>query len=253
MTFVEKFPLQRDVYQKIRYNQQSFMRNIIKKRLKELGKEHVVHQVRRVASAYTYDAKTICSTWLQTSGGDVLFIQGYLGCLYPFVPLGNALHARGYRVHYVDMPTFNTTKPVQKIAQHFVDYILTHNLNTLSIVGHSKGGIIAKYILKHYPEVGSRIRKVVTIATPHRGARWTNLPFPGMREISPHSPLLTDLAHKEIEEKIVAICNTSDLLIHSENEKTEHGTNHIVDVWGHKNIMFHPDMIARVISTLSQN
>jgi len=42
------------------------------------------------------------------------------------------------------------------------------------LVGHSAGGIIARRFIETYPDGG--VTKVLTVATPHSGSGWTNVP-----------------------------------------------------------------------------
>src|SRR5689334_5782118 len=62
------------------------------------------------------------------------------------------------------------------------------------VVGHSLGGLIARY---HVQRQGGdrRVESLVTLGTPHQGSMWAHvLPTPLVRQLRPASPLLRELA-----------------------------------------------------------
>lgn len=69
----------------------------------------------------------------------------------------------------------------------------------VDVVGHSMGGLVATWLLKRL-DGGRRVRRVVTLGTPHRGAPLARLGAallggvcPALAQMAPGSPLLDEL------------------------------------------------------------
>lgn len=65
----------------------------------------------------------------------------------------------------------------------------------VNLVGHSLGGLIARYYVQRLGG-HTRVHSVVTVATPHRGTvtAWLLSPLPLVRQLRPGSDLLAELA-----------------------------------------------------------
>ena len=65
---------------------------------------------------------------------------------------------------------------IRKQSQYVAQIVkkLSHECSvpTITLVGHSVGGLVAKAVPVYFPSVGDRIRNIITLATPHLG-----LPF----------------------------------------------------------------------------
>jgi pimeloyl-ACP methyl ester carboxylesterase len=63
------------------------------------------------------------------------------------------------------------------VSQKFRESIAVLNklgYKDIVLVGHSAGGIIARHFVEMFPDAG--VTKLITIATPHLGSGWTNVP-----------------------------------------------------------------------------
>jgi pimeloyl-ACP methyl ester carboxylesterase len=83
------------------------------------------------------------------------------------------------------------------------------------VVGHSLGGLIARY---HVQRQGGdrRVASLVTLGTPHQGSLWAHvLPTPLVRQLRPGSPLLRELAEPApgCRTPITAIYSTLDEIV----------------------------------------
>jgi pimeloyl-ACP methyl ester carboxylesterase len=88
----------------------------------------------------------------------------------------------------------------------------------VDVVGHSLGGLVAAYLLKRLDR-GRRIRRVVTLGTPHRG---TPLALAGVLlfglvsravwQMLPGAPLLQEIAAAPVPEgsELIALCSDAD-------------------------------------------
>lgn len=81
------------------------------------------------------------------------------------------------------------------LARHVEQVCAVTGARRVNLVGHSLGGLIARYYVQRLGG-HSRVRSVVTVATPHRGTltAWLLSPLPLVRQLRPGSDLLAELA-----------------------------------------------------------
>lgn len=123
-------------------------------------------------------------------------------------PIIDVLYSRGYSVHVVDSLGYNTGS-VEEMAQRVQAYIHKNKIDRYSIVAHSKGGLIAKYLVGIDSQV---INKAITINTPFAGSVYAGLfPLRSIRSFLPTSAIITLLA-KDItsNKKITSIYGAFD-------------------------------------------
>jgi pimeloyl-ACP methyl ester carboxylesterase len=91
----------------------------------------------------------------------------------------------------------------------------------VDVVGHSMGGLVATYALKHLDR-GRRMRTVVTLGTPHRGSpALSALPWPAswlsqsMMQMSPDSAFLRELNGSPVplDSRLVSIAALQDGIV----------------------------------------
>jgi pimeloyl-ACP methyl ester carboxylesterase len=117
---------------------------------------------------------------------------------------------------------------VRRTAKHVQEEIerlaQTTGFAYVDLVGHSLGGLVATYCLKALDH-GRRVRKVITLGTPHRGTPIALLGACVFGAVSraiwqmiPGSPLLRDLDRRPVPvgSEIVAIGSDSDRLVPSD-------------------------------------
>jgi pimeloyl-ACP methyl ester carboxylesterase len=89
------------------------------------------------------------------------------------------------------------------------------------VVGHSMGGLVATWLLK-YLDGGARVRRVVTLGTPHRGtlaavpgAALLGLLSPAVWQMLPGSELVQELAEVPVPVgcELVSIAGEADALV----------------------------------------
>lgn len=136
----------------------------------------------------------------------VLLLYGFFSTRRTFALLERRLRRDGYGVFSLDLRGLASclnTRGIDDLAAYVrakVERIYARNpgLGPLTIVGHSKGGLIAAYYVKR---LGGwrRTRAVVTLGTPHRGTpvAWLGLPLlpisPSVWQMRPGSGLLRRL------------------------------------------------------------
>ena len=118
---------------------------------------------------------------------------------------------------------FNT-HPIDRsaalVAQKVESLAARHGLDRLHIVGHSKGGLIARRYVQAWGGA-RRVKSIVTLGTPHHGTptAMIGVALMGMgalptsaREMLPRSPLIRGLANDRSPVPITSVYSREDLV-----------------------------------------
>jgi triacylglycerol esterase/lipase EstA (alpha/beta hydrolase family) len=106
----------------------------------------------------------------------VLLLYGLMGTRRTFEVLERRLRRDGYGVWSINLgglfDAFNT-RGIEECAEIVRDKVerlyARFDLESLSIIGHSKGGLIGRYYVKRLGG-DRRVRNLITLATPHNGS-----------------------------------------------------------------------------------
>ncbi len=108
----------------------------------------------------------------------VLLLYGYGGTRSVFSLLENRLRKDGFGVFSFNLggmfKTFNThcIEEMAELVHEKVERLCKkHHLKKISIIGHSKGGLIGRYYIKRLGGA-NRVRTLITLGTPHGGNPW---------------------------------------------------------------------------------
>ncbi|MYR05880.1 alpha/beta fold hydrolase [Gordonia sp. SID5947] len=99
----------------------------------------------------------------------VLIIPGqYVGAV-PFAPMADDLTSRGYPTAVLDLPGFDIKTDARKIGAAVGRIHREHPADRIALVGHSIGGISARYYLK---EMGghAKVATYVAVGSPQYGS-----------------------------------------------------------------------------------
>lgn len=134
---------------------------------------------------------------MDATGTPILLVHGLLDNRSVFTVFRRALRKRGFGVvHAVNYSAF--TQDVRTAAAELHTHVERLRMHTgadrIHIVGHSLGGLIARYYVQRLG--GDRVvDTVVTLGTPHGGTLAAYLlPTPLARQLTPGSGLLAELA-----------------------------------------------------------
>lgn len=109
-------------------------------------------------------------------GPVVVVLPGYLENGGKMSWIGRHLAADGFRIHILDFPS--TTHPVERnahwLAQQLRHIVDEEGVESLHIVAHSMGGVIARRAALEDCEI---LRRIICIASPHRGTHLARLSF----------------------------------------------------------------------------
>jgi pimeloyl-ACP methyl ester carboxylesterase len=128
----------------------------------------------------------------------VLMLHGFIDNRSVFVLLRRSLRRHGWRhveaLNYSPL-TCDLRKAADLLGKHVEEVCLRTGHHQVDIVGHSLGGLIARYYVQRLGG-DSRVRTVITLGTPHSGTRVAPLmsAHPIIRQMRPDSDVIAELA-----------------------------------------------------------
>ena len=136
--------------------------------------------------------------WLQPGprpGSPVLLLPGVFESWRFLQPVAEHLYAEGHPVHVLAELGWNAGAiPDQAVL--VAERLERDDLHDVTIVAHSKGGLIAKQALTR-PDTLARVRHVVTVNTPFAGSRYAAFVLlPSVRMFAPDAPVIRALARE---------------------------------------------------------
>ena len=179
----------------------------------------------------------------------VLLLPGVYETWHFLLPVARRLHAAGHPVHTLPGLGHNRTAipDAAALAQRYLD---DHDLRSVVIVGHSKGGLIGKHMMA-VDDVQGRIARMVTLATPFSGSRLARYaPVRTLRVFRPGGRTLSTLAKNfAINSRITSIYAEFDPVALS-SSVLEGATNIELPVVGHFRILRDPRALAAVVAAV---
>jgi pimeloyl-ACP methyl ester carboxylesterase len=152
---------------------------------------------------------------INASGRPVLLVHGIGDNRSAFSILRRTLRRRGYgRVSTVNYSplTSDIRKAAADLATQVERVCQQTGYEQVFLVGHSLGGIIARYYVQ-CAGGDQRVHTLVTLGSPHAGTQLARLaPLPVCQQLRPHSDLMRELARP-------ADCRTRFVAIHSDRDE----------------------------------
>lgn len=175
-------------------------------------------------------------SWKSGTKGNVLLLPGLYENAHFFIQIGNELNAVGFRVLQIDNLTTQSTS-VNQYCDAVKQFISINQLDRVILLGHSKGGLIAKSLLID-PSFSKKVLTTICIATPFGGS-WLSFVVPHGQELTPSSSLIKQLkSNKQINHQIFNLYPTIDNhVLPNQSLLLEEGNNYQVDVVGHTRIL----------------
>ena len=142
---------------------------------------------------------------------------------------------------------------VERAAEQLRDALAvnqrTHPVR-VTLIGHSLGGLVARYCLRRYPPHG--VRRLITLGTPHQGTIAARF-GPHTRALQPDSPLMKRLNaadHVPDQFDVIAIASAADaLIVPSANAEYRGAFNISIRGIGHNALLFS----SRVFALIEEN
>lgn len=149
-------------------------------------------------------------------------------------------------------------RPFQPLSGYAV--ALTRVMKTLDepvdVVCHSMGGIILRLVLNESPELRGKVRRIVTLGSPHRGtAGPRGLGFASdIRELSRKSPVLASLPLFDslVEHAdVTTIAAVRDFIVYPSTSALLDGAQQwVLPGLGHAGLLVYGESLDRVVSAL---
>jgi triacylglycerol lipase len=182
----------------------------------------------------------------------VLLIPGVFESWRFMQPVAEHLYGRGHPVHVLDRLGYNTGA-IPDMAAIAATYLESHDLHDVTVVAHSKGGLIAKQALAQGGTL-ARVRHVITVNTPFSGSRYAALfLLPSVRMFAPHGPVIRALAlDTAVNGRISSLYSVFDPHI-PESSRLDGAENIVLPTIGHFRPLGAPHTLALITAILERS
>lgn len=107
---------------------------------------------------------------------------------------------------------------VAALEQHLQQLLAQEPERKISIIAHSMGGLITRMLLEQKPELATKLTKVITLGTPHKGTaainkqadNWTSNLF---HPQGPHISSLKNFAQSAPDLEVITLASEHDLIV----------------------------------------
>jgi triacylglycerol lipase len=183
--------------------------------------------------------------------GPVVLLPGVWETWQIVKPLADLARAHGRPVHVVTALK-NNVFTVADSARIVAEYLDEHDLRNVTILAHSKGGLIGKYLMLRHDPAG-RIHRMAAVASPFSGSRYARfVPLPSIRAFSPRdATTVMLLANLEVNARITSLYGVFDPHIPGGSELSG-ATNTKLDVAGHFRILGSRPLAAELDAFLEE-
>ena len=191
----------------------------------------------------------------------VLLVHGFVDNRSIFAVMRRSLRRRGFAAvcswNYSPLLT-DVARAAEDLGRHIERLCEQTGHERIHVVGHSLGGLIARY---HLQKQGGdrRIETLVTLGTPHQGSLWAHvLPTPLVRQLRPGSTVLRSLEEPApgCRTPVTAVYSDLDqVVVPTSSGRCEHPDldvrNVLVHGVGHMSLPIHRAVLDEVAATLA--
>jgi len=133
----------------------------------------------------------------------ILLIPGVYESWRYMQPVADHLCAAGHPVHVLGKLGHNTGA-IPAMAEIAAEYLVERDLTNVTIIAHSKGGLIGKFALIE-PDVLRRVRRLIAINTPFAGSTYAALfLLPSVRMFLPTGPMIRQLLANTVMNSLIS-------------------------------------------------
>lgn len=200
---------------------------------------------------------------VEAAGTPILLIHGMIDNRAIFARLTRRLRSHGFtRVHSLNYsPATNDIRAAaERLAAEVEELVAASGHERINIVGHSLGGLIARYYVQRLGG-DSRVRTLVTLGTPHHGTLAAHLvPARVGRQLRPGSDLFLelDLPAPGLRTRVVAYWSDLDqLIVPHDNARLSHPDlacrNVLVQGVGHLSLPIEGRVVHEVATLMGES
>ncbi|HYI57550.1 MAG TPA: alpha/beta hydrolase [Microlunatus sp.] len=182
----------------------------------------------------------------------VLLVPGVFESWRFLQPVAQHLYRQGHPVHVLDGLGYNTGA-ISDMADIAADYLERTALNEVTIVAHSKGGLIAKHALRD-PATLARVRHVIAVNTPFSGSSYASwFLLPSVRMFAPNGPVIRALSVElAVNQRISSLYSVFDPHI-PESSCLEGAENIVLPTIGHFRPLGVPSTLRMITAILERS
>ncbi len=192
-----------------------------------------------------YHRSSIPGGWLRGEAGDVLLLPGFNENWYFLKEIGDLLNSKGYRIHVLKG---GRQAPIESQARIVQEYVVSERLQSIVLIGHSKGGLVARKLIAMQNSFG--IQKVITISTPHHGTLFGYLRLFNLAELIPGSKFFASWdssLNKQINNFYPKFDNH---VLPASNLLLEGANNQLIEINGHTRILKSNSLLTKLLTLL---
>lgn len=189
----------------------------------------------------------------------IVFVHGYMQNRVGFIGLARALAQKGFGpIYAINYPWFASLEGNAARLERFVARVCEQTESAcVDLVCHSMGGLVAMEMMRNEAHRAKlRVRRCVTIATPHAGVMWRGpMLGVGAARLRRGSKLLEAHAGEMTRVPCMSIFSSHDNIVHpKETSRLAERGGRDVEIEGvaHLSILFTPQVAAQVAAFLSE-
>jgi len=158
----------------------------------------------------------------------IVLVHGIIDNHAIFTVMEHALRRRGFQTlstYDYGLLTHNIQRAAVRLGHAIEELCTATGYDRIHVVGHSLGGLIARYYVQRL-EGDRQVHTLVTLGTPHHGTQlaWA-APLPLVRQLTPNSGVIKELAKPapECRTRFLAFYSDIDhLVVPSRNARLDH-------------------------------
>jgi len=184
----------------------------------------------------------------------VLLIPGVFETWHYMKPIRDRLTQLGHPVHSVAELGFNR-HPISDMAALLTAYVEHRDLYDVTIVAHSKGGLIGKSMLIADEQTGAaRLRRLISINTPYAGSPFARFGPEPWREFSPTRSVIAELsAAASTHARITSLHSSFDQYMPASTTLLDGAENVELPHIGHFRVLGIAGVIDEVVARVTQD
>lgn len=184
-----------------------------------------------------------------------VFVHGFMAHGRVFAPLRE--HVEQQTGHTTSEVSYHPLERFEVVAERVARALeegATHG--PVTAVGHSLGGLLLRWAIQ---ELGAaaHVEQLITLATPHAGTDAAKVGIvPLAKAIAPGSAVLSQLEASRDRaahiEKVALVAERDRMIVPPASAALPGAEVHWLEGVGHNEMLFHPDVFAKVTETLKR-